>query len=75
MDHEDTDSRNVPEDDNDNLFDAIRQYMYGLTPMCYALQKARDAFRSKPEAERRVLVLMSDGISTDGDPSTAARSD
>lgn len=72
MDHEDTDSRNVPEDDNDNLFDAIRQYMYGLTPMCYALQKARDAFRSKPEAERRVLVLMSDGISTDGDPSTAA---
>ncbi|KAF5652146.1 hypothetical protein F25303_3620 [Fusarium sp. NRRL 25303] len=72
LDHEDTDSRNVSEEDNDNLFDAIRQYMYGLTPMCYALQKARDAFRSKPEAKRRVLVLMSDGISTDGDPSTAA---
>ncbi|SCV48304.1 uncharacterized protein FFB14_10308 [Fusarium fujikuroi] len=72
LDHEDSDSRNLSEEDNDNLFDAIRQYMYGLTPMCYALQKARDAFRSNPEAKRRVLVLMSDGISTDGDPSTAA---
>ncbi|KAF4499923.1 hypothetical protein FAGAP_3924 [Fusarium agapanthi] len=69
--HEDRYSTNVPED-NDNLFDAIHQYMYGLTPMCYALQKALEAFRSKPDAEHHVLVLMSDGISTDGDPSTVA---
>ncbi|KAG5790490.1 hypothetical protein H9Q69_010442 [Fusarium xylarioides] len=46
--------------------------MYGLTPICHTLKKALDAFRSKPEAERRVLVLMSDGNSTDGDPSTVA---
>ncbi|KAG5752155.1 hypothetical protein H9Q70_005209 [Fusarium xylarioides] len=69
--HEEIDSRNVPED-NDNLYDAIRQYIYGVTPMFYALKKALDAFRSKPEAERRILVLMSDGNSTDGDPSTVA---
>ncbi|KAF5688749.1 hypothetical protein FDENT_4692 [Fusarium denticulatum] len=71
LDHEDHDSGNVPEN-NDNLFDAIRQYMYGLTPVCYALNKALEAFRSKPDAEHHVLVLMSDGISTDGDPSTVA---
>ncbi|KAF5602531.1 hypothetical protein FPCIR_1872 [Fusarium pseudocircinatum] len=71
LDHEDYDPGHVPED-NDNLFDAIRQYMYGLTPMCYALKKALKAFRSKPDAEHQVLVLMSDGISTDGDPSTVA---
>ncbi|KAF4454080.1 hypothetical protein F53441_3365 [Fusarium austroafricanum] len=59
-------------EDDDNLFDAIRAYMYGLTPMCHALEKALGAFRSKQEAQRRVLVLISDGNSTDGDPSTAA---
>ncbi|KAF5656985.1 hypothetical protein FCIRC_13419 [Fusarium circinatum] len=72
LDHEVRDSRNVSEDDNNSLFDAIGQYMYGLTPMCYALQKAMDAFRGRLGAKRRVLVLISDGISTDGDPSTAA---
>ncbi|RBR19400.1 hypothetical protein FVER53590_29375 [Fusarium verticillioides] len=72
LDHQDRDSGNVLEGEDDNLFDVIRQYIYGLTPMCYALKKALDAFRSKPEATRRVLVLMSDGISTDGDPSTVA---
>ncbi|KAF5964991.1 hypothetical protein FBULB1_12498 [Fusarium bulbicola] len=72
LDHEARDSRNVPEDDNNSLFGAIGQYMYGLTPMCYALQKAMHAFRGKAGAKRRVLVLMSDGISTDGNPSTAA---
>ncbi|EWZ79700.1 hypothetical protein NW765_004422 [Fusarium oxysporum] len=72
QDHEDRDRRNVSEDNNDNLFDTIRQYMYGLTPMCHALQKALDAFRSEPDAQYRVLVLISDGHSTDGDPSTAA---
>ncbi|EWY99974.1 hypothetical protein FOYG_03899 [Fusarium oxysporum NRRL 32931] len=72
QDHEDRDRRNVSEDNNDNLFDTIRQYMYGLTPMCHALQKALDAFQSKPKAQHRVLVLISDGHSTDGDPSTAA---
>ncbi|KAH7240304.1 uncharacterized protein BKA55DRAFT_542890 [Fusarium redolens] len=72
QDHEDRDRRNVLEDNNDNLFDAMRQYMYGLTPMCHTLKKALDAFRSKPEAEHRMLVLISDGNSTDGDPSTAA---
>ncbi|KAH7489409.1 hypothetical protein FOMA001_g3692 [Fusarium oxysporum f. sp. matthiolae] len=71
-DREDRDRRNVPEDNNDNVLDAIRQYMYGLTPMCHALQKALDAFQSKPKAQHRVLVLISDGHSTDGDPSTAA---
>ncbi|KAF5544172.1 hypothetical protein FPHYL_11108 [Fusarium phyllophilum] len=71
LNHEDSESRKKPEG-NDNLFDAIRHYMYGLTPICHTLKKALDAFLSKPEAERRVLVLMSDGNSTDGDPSTVA---
>ncbi|KAF4957101.1 hypothetical protein FGADI_3320 [Fusarium gaditjirri] len=72
QDHEDRDRGHVPEDNSDNLFDAIRQYMYGLTPMCHALQKALDAFQSQPKVQHRVLVLISDGLSTDGDPSKAA---
>jgi Mg-chelatase subunit ChlD len=46
--------------------------MYGLTPMCYALKMALETFRSKPEAKYCVLVLVLDGLLTDGDLILAA---
>ncbi|PMD24550.1 hypothetical protein NA56DRAFT_566863 [Hyaloscypha hepaticicola] len=54
--------------DSNALLDMLRQYMYGWTPMREALSLSLDVFRKQPNAERRVLVLISDGHSTDGDP-------
>jgi hypothetical protein len=51
-----------------SLVDTLRPYMYGNTPMREALIKSLAAFREHPTAEQRVLVVVSDGISTDGDP-------
>jgi hypothetical protein len=47
--------------------------MYGSTPMREALSLSLDVFRKQPNAERRVLVLISDGDSADGDPVPIAR--
>ena len=41
---------------------------YGSTPMRDTLSRSLAAFRKHPIAEKRVLVLVSDGFSTDGDP-------
>ncbi|POR37004.1 Uncharacterized protein TPAR_02794 [Tolypocladium paradoxum] len=50
------------------LLDTLRTYMYGYTPMRDALSRSLAAFREHPGVEQRVLVLVSDGVSTDGDP-------
>ncbi|KAK3185245.1 hypothetical protein K4F52_005945 [Lecanicillium sp. MT-2017a] len=71
QDHDDYHS-NVQENVNDNQLDILRQYLYGRTPMCHALRLAQKVFRNKSNAARRVLVLVSDGNSTDGDPTPAA---
>src|ERR1700722_2589224 len=50
------------------LLDTLRRYIYGSAPMRDALSRSLAAFRKHPIAEKRVLVLVSDGNSTDGDP-------
>jgi hypothetical protein len=55
------------------LLDTLRRYMYGWTPMRDALTRSLAVFRKYPIAEKRILVLVSDGVSTDGDPLPLAR--
>ena len=56
-----------------NLLDTLRRYMYGHTPMQDALSKSLDVFKKHVQAENRVLVIVSDGLSTDGDPLSVAQ--
>jgi hypothetical protein len=50
------------------VLDTVRKYIYGDTPMRTALSRSLAVFRRHPTANQRVLVLVSDGVSTDGDP-------
>lgn len=63
---------NLEVDDGENLHDILRQYIFGSTPICCALNEALDAFKRIQDAGHRVLVLISDGKSTDGDPTALA---
>ncbi|KAH7246655.1 hypothetical protein BKA59DRAFT_439300 [Fusarium tricinctum] len=72
QDYEDHQQRDLVDDENDNQLDTLRRYMYGPTPMCHALGKALNAFLRRQNARNRVLVLISDGESTDGDPTAVA---
>ena len=56
-----------------NLLDTLRPYMYGGTPMRETLKKSLLVFRKHANAKQQVLVLVSDGMSTDGDPLPIAR--
>ncbi|CAF4555109.1 unnamed protein product, partial [Rotaria sp. Silwood2] len=50
-----------------NLVDSIEPFIYGSTPMCEALTYALKIFSSSTD-QLKVLFLISDGKSTDGDP-------
>ncbi|KAM0554019.1 hypothetical protein ACHAPJ_007094 [Fusarium lateritium] len=63
----DYDSRSRTGDGQNTLLDSLRHHMYGGTPMRKSLQKAMEVLRSC-SAQQQVLVLVSDGHSTDGDP-------
>lgn len=58
---------------SDTLLDTLRQYLYGWTPMRDAMERSLNACRKHTNTKRRVLVLISDGESTDGDPVPVAR--
>ena len=49
--------------------ESLKRYMYGETPMRQALEKSLGVFTKHALYENRVLVLASDSLSTDGDPS------
>jgi hypothetical protein len=49
------------------LVDSIEPYIYGNTPMCEALRSTLDTFRSSAH-QQKILFLLSDGESTDGNP-------
>ncbi|KAI6762465.1 hypothetical protein HG530_008445 [Fusarium avenaceum] len=68
-DYEDHQKRDPVDDENVNQLDTLRRYMYGPTPMCHALGKALDSFQKRQNAK---LVLISDGGSTDGNPTAVA---
>ena len=53
--------------------DPIKPYIFGGTPMCKALQDVRNVFRSRSR-HRKVLFILSDGQSTDGDPRDIVKS-
>ena len=57
----------------DTLLEKLSRYLYGETPMREALRQSLAAFSEHPIAQQRVLVLVSDGNSTDGDPLPLAR--
>lgn len=65
---------NLKVNDGESLHDALRQYIYGSTPMCYVWYQAMQAFQSQEDIDNRVLVLISDGNFTDGDPTVVAAS-
>ena len=48
------------------LIDSIKTYIFGATPMCKAMNDALSVFKGA-EAKSKVLFILSDGISTDGD--------
>jgi hypothetical protein len=54
------------------LSGTIEEFMYGDTPMRDALSRSLPVFRAHPDCDQRVLVLMSDGHWTDGDPGKIA---
>ena len=55
------------------IIDSIKPYIYGKTPMVKALTKAKEIFDTKPEINPKVLFILSDGLSTDGDPNYIAQ--
>lgn len=51
---------------------AIEPYIYGNTPMCKAMEDALSVFQ-QTYANSKVLFVLSDGMSTDGDPRPIAQ--
>jgi len=54
------------------LLEPIKPYIFGGTPMCTALNDAVAVFR-ETNVTQKVLFILSDGHSTDGDPRPIAR--
>ena len=54
------------------LIDPIRPYIFGGTPMCKAIRRASQVFRFSG-ARSKVLLILSDGESADGNPRFIAR--
>jgi hypothetical protein len=66
-------AQDVEGNGSNSRLDLLRRYMYGVTPLCDALTRSLTAFLSTPSDDDRVLLLISDGNSTDGDPLSCAR--
>jgi hypothetical protein len=58
--------------DTRSALDVLHPYLYGPTPMQKALYEADIAFTKYHTASHRMLVLISDGVLTDGDPQKLA---
>lgn len=56
----------------ERLLDDIEPYLYGRTPMCKALQSAQPIFHDQAYSSK-VMMLISDGDSTDGNPRASAQ--
>lgn len=55
------------------LIEPIKPYIYGSTPMCKALDDATAVFEERKNTNPKILFILSDGKSTDGDPLPFAR--
>ena len=56
------------QDQIQELIDAIEPYIYGGTPMREAMQNALSIFKQADQDVSKVLFILSDGESTDGNP-------
>ena len=54
-------------DQIEDPIEPIKPYIFGGTPMCKALKDAAAVFRKSNE-DKKVLFILSDGMSADGDP-------
>ena len=50
------------------IIEPIKPYIYGCTPMRAALSEAEHVFKEAAGTDKKVLFILSDGKSTDGDP-------
>ena len=57
-----------------DLFDYLTPFIFGRTPMVESLTHAKQIFdQNQDEANKKVLFILSDGVSTDGDPLPIAK--
>ncbi|KAL4882995.1 hypothetical protein BJY04DRAFT_216712 [Aspergillus karnatakaensis] len=52
---------------NTDALNSLDEFIYGETPLQYALKQALATFQGTPVTETRLLLLVSDGMSTDVD--------
>lgn len=53
---------------NSNIFDLFKEYIYSNTPLCNCLSKSFEFLKSKEIVSKKILIILSDGVSTDGNP-------
>ncbi|KAJ4318661.1 hypothetical protein N0V84_006749 [Fusarium piperis] len=58
----------IDNESENTLLRTLRRYLYGRTPMRDILARSSAVFREYSTAKQGVLLLVSDGFSTDGDP-------
>lgn len=74
LDHHDHRAGGPAGGDHDSSeLDTLKRYMYGNTPMHAVLTRSLGVFHARANYERRVLLVVTDGKSTDGDPEPVAR--
>ena len=57
-----------------DLFDYLTPFIFGVTPMFESLSHAKDIFyQNQSKTNKMVLFILSDGVSTDGDPLPIAK--
>ena len=61
------------QDQIQQLIDYIKPYVYGGTPMCEAMQNVLSIFKQADQYVSKVLFILSDGESTDGNPLPIAK--
>ena len=57
-----------------HLFDYLTPFIFGRTPMVESLEHAKCIFhQNQNKADKKILFILSDGLSTDGDPLPIAK--
>ena len=60
--------KRIPLRRDDNMIDAFSEYIYGSTPLKKAMQKTYEIIKKDSKNTIKIIVILSDGESTDGDP-------
>ena len=51
-----------------NIIDSFSDYIYGYTPLKKAIEKTYEIIKKDSENTIKIIVILSDGLSTDGNP-------